>query len=147
MGKHETRHFRGVWVRVVWGPLKVGKEPIESRKRTYWKFQVVLCLLHQTSPCSRGWVSAVKLEAIGQQKKRVEGNYNYTLFAKLPWPGDSEGTFRYCSWIRWHMLQCHPSYEGRDRSIDPYIHVWRRESKRFLAYLRWDDLRPLQRHC
>ena len=72
-------------------------------------------------PCSTG--TAVKLEAIGLQRKRVEGHCNYILFTKLSWLEDSEGTFQYCIGIIWHAFQCHPSNEGRDRSISPYIRV------------------------
>ena len=38
------------------------------RKRTDWNLQVIKWLAHQSRPCLRAKVSAVKLEAIGPVK-------------------------------------------------------------------------------
>ena len=51
------------------GVKSIERAESESVKnRTKWQF--VLWLLHQTSPCSRAMVSAVKLEVIGPAKKK-----------------------------------------------------------------------------
>ena len=42
---------------------------------------------------------------------RVYCNCNYILFTKLPWPGDSEGTFRSSS----QAATCSPVYHTRRR--------------------------------
>ena len=96
-------------------------------KKTYWKWQVVLWLLHQSSLCSKRWVSAVKLEAIGRAEKKRR---------------------RYCILIIWHTLQRHAYNDGKDRYINPYISVYAceggRESYQLMAYSRWNKLGPLQ---
>ena len=42
------------------------------RKRTDWNLQVIKWLVHQSRPCLRAKVSAVKLEAIGPEEKDRE---------------------------------------------------------------------------
>ena len=42
------------------------------RKRTDWNLQIIKWLVHQTRPCLRAKVSAVKLEAIGPVGKDRE---------------------------------------------------------------------------
>ena len=43
--------------------------------------------------------------------RKMTGNCNYILFTKLPWPGDSEGTFRSSS----QAATCPPVYHTRRR--------------------------------
>ena len=52
-------------------------------------------------------------QAIFVQKFTFFCNYNcnYILFTKLPWPGDSEGTFRSSS----QAATCPPVYHARRR--------------------------------
>ena len=54
------------------------------RKRTYWNLHVIKWLVHQSRPCLRAKVSAVKLEAIGPVEKGQEINDAYTLSATQP---------------------------------------------------------------
>ena len=42
------------------------------RKRTDWNLQIIKWLVHQTRPCLRAKVSAVKLEVIGPEEKERE---------------------------------------------------------------------------
>ena len=42
------------------------------RKRTDWNLQIIKWLVHQTRPCLRAKVSAVKLKAIGPEEKDRE---------------------------------------------------------------------------
>ena len=81
-------------------------------------------LFLQTSPCSREWVSGVKLEAIGLPEKRVEG-------------------------IAFGLHGIHSSVtcvtrEERGLSTHTYASEGGRESNQYLAYSRWDELGPLQ---
>ena len=48
---------------------------------------------------------------ISNAARAVYCNCNYILFAKLPWPGDSEGTFRSSS----QAATCPPVYHTRRR--------------------------------
>ena len=43
-----------------------------ARKSTDWNLQIIKWLVHQTRPCLRAKVSAVKLEAIGPEEKDKE---------------------------------------------------------------------------
>ena len=71
----------------------------------------------------------MKLEAIGQQKNRVEGNCNYILFIKLRRPGDREGTFQFCIWILWHSLHSSATHLMREGTY-PSAHTYASEEGR-----------------
>ena len=68
-------------------------------------FNFVAVLLNCLSVCRHGKVH--------RQNTQVSNycNCNYILFTKLPWPGDSEGTFRSSS----QAATCPPVYHTRRR--------------------------------
>ena len=71
-----TKHSRGTQAgdkRGLMKGLRAERADWESvRKRTDWNSQVIKWLLHQSRPCLRAKVSAVKLEAIGPVEKDRE---------------------------------------------------------------------------
>ena len=69
-----TKHSRGTQAGDKRG-LKKGIERADwesVRKTTDWNLQIIKWLVHQTRPCLRAKVSAVKLEAIGPEEKDGE---------------------------------------------------------------------------
>ena len=56
------------------------------RKKTYWNLHVIKWLVHQSRPCLRAKVSAVKLEAIGpvEKDRKLTTPIAYTLSATQP---------------------------------------------------------------
>ena len=76
------------------------------RKRTDWNLQVVKWLVHQSIPCLRAKVSAVKPEAIGPVEKDRESDVlhleHVTYTPALPGPK-----------------------KGGDRSLSPYLDIRR----------------------
>ena len=71
-----TKHSRGTRAgdkRGLMKGLRAERADWESvRKRTDWNLQVIKWLVHQSRPCLRAKVSAVKLEAIGPVEKDRE---------------------------------------------------------------------------
>ena len=86
------------------------------RKRTDWNLQVVKLLVHQSRPCLRAKVSAVKLEAIGTVEKDRELevlHLEHVTYTPAP-PG--------------------PKREG----TDPSVHTWISEGGREDSLLEAD---------
>ena len=86
------------------------------RKRTDWNLQVIKWLVHQSRPCLRAKVSAVKLEAIGPVEKDRELDVlhlEYVTYTPAP-PG--------------------PKREG----TDPSVHTWISEGGREDSLLEAD---------
>ena len=72
------------------------------RKRTDWNLQVIKWLVHQTRPCFRAKVSAVKLEAIGPEEKDKELDV-----------------------LHLEHVTCTPALPGPKREgTDPSVHNW-----------------------
>ena len=123
---------------------------------THWKFKMTLLEREET------WNQTVK-KGLGQRckgnfesRKRADwqsvkgltesdksSSGCYTRQARAPrngfqlWNGGNwfswEKVSKGLHCIVWHTLQCHPSNEGRNKPIGPWICIWRKESSRFLA--------------
>ena len=92
------------------------------RKRTDWNLQVIKWLVHQSRPCLRAKVSAVKLEAIGPVERNREQNVlhlEHVTYTPAP-PG--------------------PKRKG----TDPSVHTWISEGEREDSLFEADWSRTVQ---
>ena len=107
------------------GIASKGKEA-SVRKRTDWNLQVIKWLVHQSRPCLRAKVSAVKLEAIGPGEK------------------DRELDVLHLEHVTYIPAPPRPKREG----TDPFVHTWisagRREGSLLEADWSRAELLPVQ---
>ena len=94
------------------------------RKRTDWNLQIIKWLVHQTRPCLRAKVSAVRLEAIGPEKKDRDLDVlhlEHVTYTPAPPGSNREGT-------------------------DPSVHTWKsdRGRKDSLLEADWSQKRRRQ---
>ena len=96
------------------------------RKRTDWNLQVIKWLVHQSRPCLRAKVSAVKMEAIGPVEK------------------DRELDVLHLEHVTYTPAPPAPKREGTDPSVHTWISKWWREDSLLEADWSRAGLLPVQ---